>query len=90
MLSYSFLQDESADFFIEFIKLNGEKNGARYFLLQFFLSELRNMPPMISMNLSDISKMGPFLIIALKLYSYKDSDVRNLHNFKYFYEYFRH
>ena len=36
-LSYAIqlvFRDESEDFFIEFIKLNDENSGARYFLLQ--------------------------------------------------------
>ena len=44
----------------------------------------------ISLNLSGFSKMGSFLIIVVKLHSYKDSDVRNLRKFEYFYDYFRH
>ena len=34
--------------------------------------------------------MGSFMIIVVKLYNYKDSDVRNLRKSEYFYEYFRH
>ena len=44
----------------------------------------------IPLNLSGFSEMGSFLIIVVKLYSYKDSDVGNLQKFEYFYEYFRH
>ena len=33
--------------------------------------------------------MGSFLIIVVKLYSYKDGDVRNLQEFEYFKNYFR-
>ena len=32
----------------EFIKLNGENSGARYFLLQVLESELRNMLPIVN------------------------------------------
>ena len=35
-------------------------------------------------------KMGSLQIIVVKLHSYKDSDVGNLHKFEYFYKYFRH
>ena len=38
-----FLWNERADFSIECIKLNCENSGARYFILKFFLSQLRNM-----------------------------------------------
>ena len=32
--------------------------------------------------------MGSLLIIVVKLHSYKDSDVRNLHKFEYLNDYF--
>ena len=34
--------------------------------------------------------MEPFLIIFIKLYSFKDDDVKNLWEFKCLYDYFRH
>ena len=34
--------------------------------------------------------MGPFLIIVVKLSSYKDGNVGNLRKFEYLYDYFRH
>ena len=43
----------------------------------------------IALNLSGLSKMGSFLIIVVKLYSYKESDVRNLRTIKYFRDYSR-
>ena len=43
----------------------------------------------IALNLSGSSKIGSFLIIVLKLYCYKDSDVGNFRKMKYFRNYFR-
>ena len=41
-------------------------------------------------NISRILKMDSFLIIAVNLYRYKDSDVGNLRKIEYFNDYFRH
>ena len=43
----------------------------------------------ILLNLSGILDMGSFLTIVVKLYSYIDSDVRNLRKYEYFHDYFR-
>ena len=43
----------------------------------------------ISLNLSVPLKMGSFLSIVVKLYSYIDFDVGNLRKIKYFRDYFR-
>ena len=41
------------------------------------------------LNLSGHPNIGLFLIIAVNLYSYIDSDVRNIQKIKYFHDYFR-
>ena len=43
----------------------------------------------IALNLSGISEMGSLLIIVVKLYSYKDSDVGNIRTIKFFRDYCR-
>ena len=43
----------------------------------------------LALNLLGISDMGSFLVIFVKLYSYKDSDVGNLRTIKYFCDYCR-
>ena len=37
-----------------------------------------------------VSEMGSFLILVVRLYSYKDSNVGNMLKIKYFHDYFRH
>ena len=41
----------------------------------------------IDLNLSEPPKMGSYLIIVIKLYRYKDSDVGNIRKIKYFHDY---
>ena len=65
-----------------------------------FKVDLRNIPimpkihtgPVLFSFLSTtrVLNVGSFLLIVLKLYSYKDGDVGNLRKFEYFYDYFKH